>query len=209
MGSYKTYLEAQAAVDYLSDSHFDVKAITIVGTDLHMVERVTGRMTVGRAALSGAGTGMLWGGFVGVMMSFGNTATTPIPWFVLGVGGGALLGIVMAVLGYALSGGRRDFTSHSQVVASRYAVLASAQVDRAFELLQNTRGNQMRPAPKRSRRAEANGGPTEYGSRADEEPRFGVRLSDASTMPENGATVSEAPTIPTVDQSEKPASPGE
>ncbi len=176
VASYKTYLEAQAAVDFLSDSHFNVKAITIVGTDLHLVERVTGRLTMGRAALSGVGSGMLWGGFIGLMMSFGNSAAaTSVPWLLLGMGGGALLGMVMATLSYALSGGRRDFTSQSQVVASRYAVLASVDVDRAFELLQSTRGNQMRPAPRKARRAQT--GPTEYGSRPDEQPRFGVRVN--------------------------------
>ena len=84
----------------------------------------------------------------------------------------------MSGLLYAMTGGRRDFTSSSQVVASRYAVLASADVDRAFQMLQKTPGNQMRPRPARVRPEEE--GPTEYGSRPDEQPRFGVRLSDAS-----------------------------
>ena len=43
---YATYLEAQRAVDYLSDNAFPVQAVTIVGTGLRMVERVTGRLDV-------------------------------------------------------------------------------------------------------------------------------------------------------------------
>ena len=110
------------------------------------------------------------------MMSFGSQTQTAGPWFVIGMGGGALIGIIMAGLAYALSGGKRDFTSQSQVVASRYAVLAAADIDKAFQLLQGTSGNQMRPAPKRER--PVSDGPTEYGSRPDEKPRFGVRLED-------------------------------
>lgn len=187
VASYRTYMEAQAAVDHLSDSEFDVKSITIVGTDLHMVERVTGRLTMGRAAMSGAGTGALWGGFIGAMMAFGSTAPSPTLWVLIGMGGGALVGIIVHALLYALSGGIRDFTSHSQVVASRYAVLASADVDQAFKLLQNTTGNQMKPRV-RSRREEPSG-PTEYGSRPDEQPRFGVRIGQENT----GNEASSAP----------------
>lgn len=178
VASYATYLEAQAAVDYLSDSGFNVKSITIVGTDLHLVERVTGRLTTGRVALSGASSGALWGGFMGLMVSFASSSASASLWVLAGMGGGALAGVVMSVLLYMMTGGQRDFTSQSQVVASRYAVLAAADVAKAFELLQKTPGNQRRPAPKRVR--EEKEGPTEYGSRPDEKPRFGVRLSEAS-----------------------------
>lgn len=190
IASYATYAEAQGAVDYLSDQEFDVKSITIVGTDLHLVERVTGRMTMGRAALSGASSGALWGAFMGLMMSFASTNQSAMLWVLFGIAGGALAGTVMSGLLYAMTGGRRDFTSQSQVVASRYAVLASAQVDRAFEMLQRTPGNQMRPLPARVRPERS--GPTEYGSRPDEKPRFGVRLSDEGGAPAPEAVESEA-----------------
>lgn len=185
VASYASYLEAQAAVDYLSDSGFNVKSITIVGTDLHLVERVTGRLTTGRVALSGASSGALWGGFMGVMVSFASSSASASLWILAGMAGGVLAGVVMSVLLYMMTGGQRDFTSHSQVVASRYAVLASADIPRAFELLQKTPGNQRRPSPKRVR--EEKDGPTEYGSRPDEKPRFGVRLSDAPDEAGGGA----------------------
>ena len=175
IASYATYEQAQAGVDYLSDQEFDVKAITIVGTDLHLVERITGRLTMARSALSGATSGAMWGGFMGLMMSFASSNQSAMLWVFFGFAGGALIGTVMAALSYAMSGGRRDFTSQSQVVASRYAVLASADIDRAFTLLQSTPGNQMRPKPARVRPEPS--GPTEYGSRPDEQPRFGVRTS--------------------------------
>src|SRR5260370_28747300 len=45
IGSYPTYVEAQRAVDPLSDQEFPVQQVTIVGVDLMQVERVTGRLT--------------------------------------------------------------------------------------------------------------------------------------------------------------------
>ena len=50
VGSYDSYEQAQAAVDYLSDEKFAVENVTIIGTDLRMIETVTGRLT--RAARS-------------------------------------------------------------------------------------------------------------------------------------------------------------
>ncbi len=186
VGSYRTYQEASNAVDYLSDNAFDVTAITIVGTDLHMVERVTGRLTMGRVAALGAGSGALWGAFMGLMLSFASSSAGGAGlWLVLGLAGGALFGGLMSMGFYAATGGTRDFTSQSQVVASRYAVLATAQIERAFELLQRTPGNQMRPAPRRPRPDRS--GPSEFGSRPDEQPRFGVRL------PAGGAQGPDAP----------------
>ncbi len=194
IASYRTYAEAQGAVDYLSDQEFDVKSITIVGTDLHLVERVTGRMTMGRAALSGASSGALWGAFMGLMMSFAATNQSAMLWVLFGILGGALAGTVMSGLLYAMTGGQRDFTSQSQVVASRYAVLASADIDKAFQMLQRTPGNQMRPKPTRVRPEKE--GPTEYGSRPDEQPRFGVRVSDEARAAAPAEPAPDTPASP-------------
>ena len=46
-----------APVDRLSDDGFPVEHVRIVGTGLHSVEQVTGRLTKGRAALGGAAAG--------------------------------------------------------------------------------------------------------------------------------------------------------
>ncbi|WP_022868713.1 general stress protein [Schaalia vaccimaxillae] len=191
VASYKTYAEAQAGVDFLSDNEFDVKVITIVGTDLHLVERITGRLTMARSALSGATSGAMWGGFMGLMMSFASQNQTALMWVFFGILGGALIGTVMAALSYAMSGGQRDFTSQSQVVASRYAVLASGDVDQAFTLLQRTPGNQMRPRPARVR--PQSDGPTEYGSRPDEQPRFGVRTGGTTSPAAQAVTADDTP----------------
>ena len=69
VGTYDTYLEAQRAVDFLSDKEFPVQHVSIVGSDLRMVENVLGRLTRGRAAAAGAASGAWFGLFVGVLLS--------------------------------------------------------------------------------------------------------------------------------------------
>lgn len=119
---YDTYLEAQRAVDYLSDNQFPVQFVTIVGSGLRMVERVTGRLTYGRVALAGAASGAWFGLFVGLLLSIFAQAF-PLEAVIASMGIGAAFGILFGVISYALTGGRRDFTSTSQIVASEYEVL--------------------------------------------------------------------------------------
>ena len=47
---FDDYSSAQRAVDWLSDDGFPVEQLDIVGSDLRLVERVTGRLTKARAA---------------------------------------------------------------------------------------------------------------------------------------------------------------
>ncbi|WP_205706026.1 general stress protein, partial [Kineococcus indalonis] len=126
IGRYGTYAEAQRAVDFLSDEHFPVQNVTIVGNNLQMVERVTGRLTYGRAAGAGAASGAWFGLLIGLMLSvFGNGGTAGL---LTGLLIGAGFGMLFAVISYALTGGRRDFTSASQIVASEYLVLCLPQM---------------------------------------------------------------------------------
>src|SRR5665811_171889 len=117
LGTYDKYADAQKAVDYLSDNQFAVENCMIVGTDLRQVERVTGRLTRGRVAGAGALSGMWMGLFVGLI--FALFALNSSQWTVLAtVAFGAVFGVVWALLGYAATKGRRDFTSVSQVAVS-------------------------------------------------------------------------------------------
>jgi hypothetical protein len=124
IASYATYLEAQKAVDFLSDNKFAVELVTIVGTDLKMVERVTGRLTYGRVAIAGAASGAWFGLFVGLLLFMfsgqGGFVLTAI-----GIGAG--FGLLFSVLSYALTQGKRDFTSQSQIVASSYGILCAPE----------------------------------------------------------------------------------
>ena len=69
IATYDTYVEAQRAVDFLADEQFAVQNVSIIGSDLKMVEKVTGRLTRGRAAAAGAASGAWFGLFVGVLLS--------------------------------------------------------------------------------------------------------------------------------------------
>ena len=122
LGVYDKYAEAQKAVDYLSDHQFPVQNCMIVGTDLKQVERVTGRLTWGRVALGGALTGAWFGLFIGLVFSLFGTGSA-VAVIVSTALFGALFGLVWAVIGYAFTRGQRDFTSVTQVVATRYEVL--------------------------------------------------------------------------------------
>ncbi|MFF3065105.1 general stress protein [Oerskovia sp. NPDC057915] len=124
VASYATYLEAQKAVDYLSDNKFAVEYVTIVGTDLRMVERVMGRLTYGRVALAGLASGAWFGLFVGLLLYMFNSGGGLM---LAAIGLGAGFGLLFSVLSYSLTGGKRDFTSSSQIVASSYSLLCLAE----------------------------------------------------------------------------------
>jgi hypothetical protein len=122
LGVYDDYAAAQAAVDHLADNDFPVENCLIVGTDLKQLERVTGRLTTGRVALGGLLSGAWLGLFVGVILSlFGEEDTLSLILSTMVFG--ALFGVVWALLGYAVTRGRRDFSSVSTIVATRYEVL--------------------------------------------------------------------------------------
>ena len=79
LGVFEKYDEAQRAVDYLSDEQFPVQNCMIVGTELKQIERVTGRLTYGKAAVAGAALSGLWFGlFVGLILlaSSRNSSTS-------------------------------------------------------------------------------------------------------------------------------------
>jgi hypothetical protein len=124
VASYATYLEAQRAVDHLSDRQFPVQLVTIVGTELKMVERVTGRLTYARVAMGGFGSGAWFGLFIGLLFLLTSDNVGILLTSVL-VGGG--FGLLFSVIIYSFTGGKRDFTSQSQIVASQYAVLCQAE----------------------------------------------------------------------------------
>lgn len=126
VASFGSYIEAQAAVDLLSDKTFPVQNVTIVGNDLMMVERVTGRLTYGRVALAGVAAGMWFGLFVGILLFMfggGDEGPSVLAAIVIGAGFGALFSLIS----YSFTGGKRDFTSSSQIVASVYTVLCTAE----------------------------------------------------------------------------------
>ena len=119
------YDDAEAIVDRLADDGFPVEHVAIVGRDMHYVERVTGRLNALRAGLSGALSGLLLGLFVGVLFAFwfahdGTSLLAVLAYWIIF---GALIGAGIALLGYFLNGGRRNFSSVSGMEAERFDVL--------------------------------------------------------------------------------------
>ena len=142
VAAYGTYLEAQHAVDHLAEKAFPVQLVTIVGTDLKMVERVTGRLSYPRAALGGFLTGAWLGLFVGLLLSLFSTSGTTSPIASAILIGGAF-GMLFSVVTYSMTRRARDFTSTSQIVASSYALLCRAeQANKARNLLREVGGVQ-------------------------------------------------------------------
>jgi hypothetical protein len=130
VGSYRDYASAQEAVDFLSDRGFPVDRLRIVGEDLRTVERVTGRLTTGRAALAGAGSGAVFGGLIGLFLGL-FTLEPAVSSLILGLYGvllGTVFGALFGAIGHAATRGRRDFSSVQGMVAGRYDVVAEADV---------------------------------------------------------------------------------
>jgi Heat induced stress protein YflT domain len=136
VASYATYVEAQRAVDALSDAGFPVASVAIVGHDVRLVETVTGRLTNWRAAGIGAVTGAWFGLFIGLLVGL---FTSGPEWLGLMFGGlviGAIWGGLYGFFAHWLTRGQRDFSSTSSLVAGRYDVaVASGEAARARELL--------------------------------------------------------------------------
>lgn len=122
LGVYSTYAEVQAVVDALADRQFPVQNTMIVGTDLKLIERVTGRRTWGKAIGQGVLSGVWMGLFIGLILMFLNPGGS-----VAAVVSSVLLGIIFftvwAVIGYAMTGGKRDFTSMTATIPMQYELM--------------------------------------------------------------------------------------
>ena len=128
LGVFDKYEDAQRAVDTLSDQGFPVENVLIVGTELKQLERITGRLTQGRVAVGGLLSGLWLGLFVGLVFSLFESSRSPVVVIGSTMAYGAIFGLVWALIGYRLTGGHRDFTSVSQVVATKYEVLSEHKV---------------------------------------------------------------------------------
>ncbi|MFT4147345.1 MAG: ECF transporter S component [Micrococcaceae bacterium] len=189
---YKTYEEAQAAVDYLADHEFPVQLVSIVGSDLKQVERVMGRLTMSKVALSGAMSGGWLGIFGGFILSLGSDHTGMIP---AAIAIGAAMGVMFSVGTYALRRGKRDFTSLSQVVAGAYEVIVDSRMaSEASTMLHQMEAHSSTETPTITHEVQSHDIPAEVASTVKEQepqeskpgyepledgrPRFGARLED-------------------------------
>lgn len=131
VASYSTYVDAEKAVNALAESGFPVEGVTIVAGDLRFVEQVTGRRSYGAAAIEAAPIGAITAALVGFLLGiFSQIAplSTGLALAFWGLLLGAIVGALVGVLGHALAGRRRDFSSRATLDAGRYDVMAPADV---------------------------------------------------------------------------------
>lgn len=152
VGVYDTYADAQKAVDQLAEGDFPVNNLAIVGTDLRLVERVTGRRTWGTVLTQGLMSGLSTGFIVAIVMMILQPSQSFFAQLITALLIGMVIGLMFSVLGYVMNRGQRDFTSVSQTIATKYELLCEHKVAaQARDLLAKgaaTRGNQFnQPGP--------------------------------------------------------------
>lgn len=139
VATYATYVEAQSAVDKLSDEGFPVAAVSIVWSNLRRVEYVTGRRTILTAGRDGAVAGAYFGALFALIASFFITLEEGVSVFELilsWLAFGAIIGAVWSMLGHAFQRGQRDFSAVGKLEAESYQVwVDDAHADRARSML--------------------------------------------------------------------------
>lgn len=128
VGVYNSYDEAQRVVDFLADARFPVENLCIVGTELRSVERVLGRRSWGTVIGQGVQSGVSTGVMIALLMWLFVPNDNPLLLAAYALAIGITVGVAMAVLAYWMSQGKRDFTSVSQTIATKYEVLAEHKV---------------------------------------------------------------------------------
>jgi hypothetical protein len=217
IGRYATYADAQKAVDHLADEQFEVDRIAIVGNDLKSVEQVTGRLSYPKVAGQGALNGMVFGAFLGMILSLLGGEQWLSTLLVSVLMGGAFW-MLLATITYAMQRGKRDFTSTNQIVATSYDVVAAPEVaQRAQQVLQGLRGLQSlprtapapRPAPQQVPPQGMRQGPPQPGTPG--RPPAGApwqRPSHGAAPEPAGGTAGPAPAGPAAGQGEQADAPG-
>ena len=141
VGIYSSYADAQKAVDFLADAKFEVQNLAIVGTDLKSVERVLGRRNWGTVITQGLQSGISTGLLVGLGDVDLHSTLSILLLLLVSLAIGVSLGVGFSAAAYAMSRGRRDFTSVTQTIATKYEVLCEHKVAaQAREMLQGMPG---------------------------------------------------------------------
>lgn len=205
LGTYSTYAEVQAVVDALADAEFPVQNTMIVGTDLKVIERVTGRQTWGRVILNGVFSGAWMGLFIGLLLALfaGEFLAT----IVSGVLFGILFFTVWSVIGYLMSGGRRDYTSMTATIPMQFELMVEhTHAEAARQILASTHAVPQSAAKPEARPAAAPApgaaGRPAYGQPAPEQSTEQPSSSSAapSHTPSYGQPASSAQPLPRQDE---------
>ncbi|MDY7105692.1 MAG: general stress protein [Actinomycetota bacterium] len=121
----RSYEDAQADVDRLSDEGFPVASLAIVSRDLRMVEDITGRRDLMRAVTERAWAGAFIGLWIGLLVSILASSEEDVSmWAALlsWVATGIVVGGVLGLVSHLAQRGRRDFSSVGRIEADRYEI---------------------------------------------------------------------------------------
>jgi hypothetical protein len=133
---YPNYAGAQAAVDRLAKDGFPVEELSIVGSDLQLVEKVIARVTRSKAAGSGAASGGWFGLLIGMLVGIFASGAGFLAAILVGLLTGAAWGALFGLVAYESTEGRRDFAALQSISAARYDVIAAhGSVERARVML--------------------------------------------------------------------------
>ena len=139
VAAYTTYADAERAVDRLADLDFPVERVAIIGQDLETVEQVTGKLDYPTVAWRGAVSGAVPGALLGWIFGLFDWADPLVSAILLAFYGlliGAVIGALIALIVYALQGGRRDFASVAFMRPQRFELVVDDEVaDQAARLL--------------------------------------------------------------------------
>jgi hypothetical protein len=126
LGTYDSYPDAQRVVAKLAEADFPVNQVSILGNDLKTVERVTGKMTYGRAAIAGALSGLWLGIFFGIVLTLFSPSAGGLILAAAIIG--AAFGMLYGIVSFAITKRQRDFTSVHQVLATNYQIVVDPQL---------------------------------------------------------------------------------
>jgi hypothetical protein len=133
---FDDYASAQRAVDRLSDEGFPVEKLDIVGSDVRLIERVTGRLTTARSSSTGALSGLWIGLLIGLFLGLFTDGHNWLGVIAVAAGLGALWGAVLGFAAHAAKRGQRDFRSVRALAAGHFDLIArEGTVDKARLIL--------------------------------------------------------------------------
>lgn len=183
VSTHTTRAAAQEQLEKLVQGDVPPTAVTLVGKDLRVVERVRGRMSYPQVALSAGLRGLLFGSLIGLFM------------YLIAPQGGwqqivfsALLGVglwmILGVIAFAMRKDKNGFASTQQVVPAAYdVVVAFEHAGRARGVLNAGTGQAVPAAPYQ---------PAPQG-RQDQQ---GVPTTAPSSAPQGASASSPAPQEP-------------
>ncbi len=144
LASFPTYAEARKVVDRLAEQEFDVRTVSVVGTDLRTVERIRNRLTYPSVALRSAIQGAFFGVMLGILMTLIDPSGSGFQ-ILYTVGLGVAIWVLFGVIGHALRKGR-GVNSVQQLVPSNFDVVCEFETSHQARQLLGRPGQTPAPA---------------------------------------------------------------